>query len=254
MQHLIEKMKTAGGKLSFYYRPLNGGEAVAYNADEPLIAASIIKIPIMIEAFRRFESGELDRNAVHVLREEEKKPSCGALNRMHAGLEVTMRDLVDLMIVLSDNTATNIMIDYLGVDAVNATMRAYGATVSTLRRKLFDPSGIANGLRNVVCAGEIGMLLEKMARGELISPAASEEMVEILKNQKLNGKFPFFLKSRGIKSAHKTGEDDGITHDAAIIFAKQPFVLCMFSNETDVPAFERIMQDTALELALLNEQ
>lgn len=254
MQQLIEKMNFAGGKLSFYYRPLNGGEAVAHNADMPLIAASIIKIPVMIEAFRRFESGEMDRNAVHVLREEEKKPSCGALNRMHAGLEVTMRDLVDLMIVLSDNTATNILIDYLGVDAVNATLDSCGATITRLRRKLFDTSGIANGLRNVVCAGEIGMLLEKLYHGEIVSPAASAEMVEILKNQKLNGKFPFFLKPRGIQCAHKTGEDDNTTHDAAIVFTKQPFVLCMFSNETNVPAFERIMQDTALELALMNDQ
>lgn len=252
MQKWIDKMEQCGGKVSLYYRPLCGGEGFAYNAEEPMIAASIIKIPIMIEAFRRFESGEMDRNAVHILKEEEKKPSCGALNRMHAGLRVTMRDLVDLMIVLSDNTATNIMIDYLGVDAVNQTMRSFGATVSTLRRKLFDPVGSAAGLRNCVCTGEIGMLLEKMYRGELIGFAADAEMLDILKNQKLNGKFPFFLKPRGIKCAHKTGEDDGITHDAGVIFAEKPFVLCMFSNETDVPRFERVMQDAALEFALMN--
>ena len=253
MQKLIERMEKCGGKVSLYYKPLGGGEAFAYNADMPLIAASIIKIPVMIEAFRRFENGEMDRNAIHVLREEEKKPSCGALNRMHAGLEVTMRDLVDLMIVLSDNTATNIMIDYLGVDAVNRTLRGFGAETTTLCRKLFDTTGIKAGLRNTICACEIGMLLEKMAKGELISPEADAEMIDILKNQKLNGKFPFFLKPRGIKSAHKTGEDDGITHDAAVIYTEKPFVLCMFSNETNVPEFERVMQDAALELALLNQ-
>lgn len=253
MNKIIERMEACGGRVSLYYRPLCGGDAVCHNADMPLIAASIIKIPVMIEAFRRFESGEMDRNAVHVLREDEKKPSCGALNRMHAGLEVTMRDLVDLMIVLSDNTATNILIDYLGVDAVNATLRSFGATTTTLCRKLFDMSGIKAGLRNTICAGEIGMLLEKMYRGELISPEADAEMVDILKNQKLNGKFPFFLKPRGIKMAHKTGEDDNTTHDAAIIFTEKPFVLCMFSNDTDVPQFERVMQDAALELALMNQ-
>lgn len=253
MQKWIDKMEQCGGRVSMYYRPLSGGEGFSYNAEEPMIAASIIKIPIMIEAFRRFASGEMDRNAIHVLKEEEKKPSCGALNRLHAGLEVTMRDLVDLMIVLSDNTATNIMIDYLGIDSVNQTMRSFGATVTTLRRKLFDPVGSEAGLRNCVCAGEIGMLLERMAKGTLLDPESDAEMIEILKNQKLNGKFPFFLKPRGIRSAHKTGEDDGITHDAAVIYAKNPFVLCMFSNETDVPQFERIMQDAALELALMNQ-
>ncbi len=253
MQKLIERMEACGGRVSLYYKPLSGGEAVTHNADMPLIAASVIKIPIMIEAFRRFENGELDRNAIHVLREEEKKPSCGALNRMHAGLEVTMRDLVDLMIVLSDNTATNIMIDYLGIDAVNATLRAHGAMTTTLCRKLFDTSGIKAGLRNTITAADIGMLLEKMARGELVSPEADAEMIDILLNQKLNGKFPFFLKPRGIKSAHKTGEDDGTTHDAGVIYTEKPFVLCMFSNETNVPEFERVMQDAALELALMNQ-
>ena len=78
-------------------------------------------------------------------------------------------------------------------------------------------------------------------------------MLESLRNQKLNGKLPFFLKPRGVAVAHKTGEDDGITHDVGIVFARRPFVLCMLSNETDVPAFERLIQDAARELADLND-
>jgi beta-lactamase class A len=206
----------------------------------------------MVEAFRRFEEGTLSPEAVHVLKEEEKMPSCGALNRMHAGLEVSMLDLVDLMIVLSDNTATNILIDILGIENVNATMRAEGLAKSTLRRKLFDAAGHAAGIENHVTALEMGMLLEKMYRGELISEAASAKMIEILKNQKLNGKMPFFLKPMGIASAHKTGEDTGITHDVGIVFARKPFVLCMLSNETEVPVYERLIQDIARDLAVLN--
>jgi beta-lactamase class A len=74
-------------------------------------------------------------------------------------------------------------------------------------------------------------------------------MIGILLNQRLNGKLPFFLHSKGIRCAHKTGEDDNITHDAGIIYTEKPFVLCMMSNNVDVPAFERLMQDTARELA-----
>ena len=77
-------------------------------------------------------------------------------------------------------------------------------------------------------------------------------MLEILRNQKLNGKMPFFLKPRGIACAHKTGEDDGITHDVGVVYAKNPFVLCMLSEETDVPGFERLIQDVAGELAAMN--
>ena len=223
-----------------------------YNEMMPVIAASVIKIPIMVEAFRQFEAGELDPAATHRVTAEEKMPSCGALNRMHDGLEVTMRDLVELMIVLSDNSATNILIDILGIDRVNATMEAEGLKVTKLRRKLFDRAGMEAGLSNHVCAREIGVLLERMYAGTLVSPEASAQMLEILRNQKLNGKMPFFLKPRGIACAHKTGEDDGITHDVGVVYAKNPFVLCMLSEETDVPGFERLIQDVAGELAAMN--
>lgn len=252
MMKILDRVRDAQGHVALYYRPLDGGCALMLNENEPLIAASVIKIPVMIEAFRRFEEGSLKPDDVHVLRDEEKMPSCGALNRMHAGLQVSLRDLVELMIVLSDNTATNILIDMLGIDNVNATLRSYGVQKSTLRRKLFDREAHLAGIENTVTAREMGMLLEKMYAGELVSPKASAEMLDILKNQKLNGKMPFYLKPRGIVSAHKTGEDDGITHDVGVVFARKPFVLCMLSNCTDVPEFERLIQHTARELAEMN--
>ena len=252
MERLKQRIREASGHVAVYYRPLDGGCAQMYNEMMPVIAASVIKIPIMVEAFRQFEAGELDPAAIHRIRPEEKMPSCGALNRMHDGLEVTMRDLVELMIVLSDNSATNILIDILGIDRVNATMEAQGLKVTKLRRKLFDRAGMEAGLSNHVCAREIGVLMERMYAGTLVSPEASAQMLEILRNQKLNGKMPFFLKPRGIACAHKTGEDDGITHDVGVVYAKNPFVLCMLSEETDVPGFERLIQDVARELAEMN--
>ena len=252
MNNLLQKIRGASGHVAFYYRPLDGGCAQMYNEMMPLVAASVIKIPIMVEAFRQFESGELNPLETYRIKAEDKMPSCGALNRMHDGLEVTLRDLVELMIVLSDNSATNILIDRLGIARVNATLEAEGLRVTRLRRKLFDKAGMEAGLSNHVCAREIGLLLERMYAGTLVSPQASAEMLEILRNQKLNGKMPFFLKPRGIACAHKTGEDDGITHDVGVVYARRPFVLCMLSEETDVPAFERLIQDVARELAELN--
>ena len=252
MERLKQRIREASGHVAVYYRPLDGGCAQMYNEMMPVVAASVIKIPIMVEAFRQFEAGELNPRQTYRIKAEDKMPSCGALNRMHDGLEVTMRDLVELMIVLSDNTATNILIDILGIDRVNAAMEVEGLKVTRLRRKLFDRAGMEAGLSNHVCAREIGVLLERMYAGTLISPEASAQMLEILRNQKLNGKMPFFLKPRGIACAHKTGEDDGITHDVGIVYARKPFVLCMLSEETDVPSFERLIQDVACTLAELN--
>ena len=177
-------------------------------------------------------------------------PSCGALTYMHDGLAVTLADLITLMIILSDNTATNLLIDRLTPEHVNRTMEALGIPGIALRRKLFDMELYKRGINNTVTARGIGTLLERMATGTLLGQPIDDHMIDILLNQRLNGKLPFYLHGEGIRCAHKTGEDDKITHDVGIIYSEKPFVLCMLSNNVNVPAFERLMQDTARELAL----
>ena len=246
---IVDRLRAMPGDASFYYRPLDGSPAAEYNADRPLVAASVIKIPIMIEAFRQFAAGILREDALCTVQAAQKMPSCGALTYLHDGLQVTLLDLVTLMIILSDNTATNLLIDLLGRENVNRTLRACGAETTTLRRRLFDAEAASRGVENTITARDIGRLLEKLYAGEIVSPAASARMLDILANQRLNGKIPFFLDC---KIAHKTGEDDGITHDAGIVYAPKPFVLCMFANRTDVPRYERLIQDAARELYEIN--
>jgi len=241
------------GSAGFYYRPL-GGEALQFNEDLPLVAASVIKIPIMVAAFRLRNEGRLDFSEEIEIRPEHKKPSCGALTYMHDGLKVTVLDLITLMIILSDNTATNLMIDLLSVAAVNETMDMLGIPGICLRRKLFEPELARQGITNTITARGIGMLLEKMAQVALLGKPSDDEMLEILSKQRLNGKLPFFLHSMGVKIAHKTGEDDGTTHDVGVVYAKKPFVICMLSNDVDVSAYERLMQDAALELYEINNK
>ena len=245
----FEQIARFPGKVGFYCRYLDEDRTWTHNPDLPLIAASVIKIPIMVTAFRDFAAGALDPEETVEILPEMKMPSCGALSYMHDGLRVTVMDLVTLMIILSDNTATNILIDRLTPGHVNETMAALGIPGICLRRRLFEPALSARGIQNTITARGVGTLLERMAQGELLGEADDNAMVSILLDQRLNGKLPFYLHGEGVRCAHKTGEDDGITHDAGIIYAKRPFVICMLSNEVDVPAFERLMQDTARELA-----
>ena len=240
-----EQITRFPGDVGFYARYLDGGRLWAHNPDLPLIAASVIKIPIMATALRDIARGELDPDATVRIEPGMKMPSCGALTYMHDGLEVTVLDLVTLMIILSDNTATNILIDRLTPARVNATMAALDIPGICLRRRLFEPELSARGIQNTVTARGIGLMLERMAAGTLLGKREDDKMLDILGNQRLNGKLPFYLHSRGIKCAHKTGEDDGITHDVGIVYADRPFVICMLSNNVEVPAFERLMQDTA---------
>lgn len=238
------RLEALPGEISVYAESLGQGEACVFQADAPLVAASVIKLPILVEAFRQAREGRLSMEETFAIRPEQKMPSCGALTYLHDGLIVTLKDLCVLMIILSDNTATNLLIDRLGMDKVNATLRALGLQKTILRRRLFDAEASARGIENQITAREMGLLLKKLYHGECVSAQADQEMLRILANQRLNGKIPFFLHDYPI--AHKTGEDDGITHDVGIVYAEQPLVLCFAANHTDVPAFERLIQDMAL--------
>ena len=244
---ILDQLKALKGQVSFYYKNLITGETFGYQEDMPLQAASVIKIPVLIEAFSRLQGGEIEKDETVTIRKEDKLPSCGALTYMHDGLEVTFEDLYTLMIILSDNTATNLLIRQLGMNNINTTLQELGLHNTRINRLLFDSKQSSLGIQNYISAYEIGVLLEKMYFGELISPEASLEMLRILKNQRLNGKIPFFLHGKA-DIAHKTGEDDGITHDVGIVYAPQPFIVCFCGNEVEVPVFERFMQDISLDL------
>ena len=245
----FEAIRAFSGDVGLYYRPLGEKRVETHNPDLPLVAASVIKIPIMVTAFRDIAAGQLDADEIVSISQEDKMPSCGALTYMHDGLEVTLSDLITLMIILSDNTATNLLIERLTPDHVNRTMEALGIPGIALRRRLFDMELYKRGINNTVTARGVGTLLERMATGTLLGKNLDDRMIDILLNQQLNGKLPFFLHSKGIRCAHKTGEDDDITHDVGIIYTERPFVLCMLSNNVDVPAFERLIQDTVRSLA-----
>lgn len=242
---LAPQLEALGGDTGVYVKNLVTGETWSHGADVPVVAASVIKIPVMIEAFAQRERGELDFDEIHALRDEERLPSCGTLKAMHTGIEMTLKDLIRLMIIVSDNAATNIMIRRVGMDSVNATLRSLGCEKTTLNRLLFDSEASRRGIKNFITAGEMGMLLEALYHGQIVSKEASREMLDILLDQRLNGKIPFFIDSMGIDVAHKTGEDDGITHDVGIIYAKEPLVCCFVGEHVDVPRYERLMQDAA---------
>ena len=193
----------------------------------------MIKVPILIEAFHQIERKMIFKDDMITLCEDDKMPSCGALSYMHSGLKVTIEDLCNLMIILSDNTAANILIKHLGIDNVNGYMHELGLKNTILGRLLFDEEADKRGARNIISANDVGILFELMWQGKLVSPAASKNMLDILKLQQLNHKIPARLGEELI-IAHKTGEDAGITHDAGIIYSSKPFILCVLSENTDV--------------------
>lgn len=247
-EKILETIEKFPGRAGLYCQDLDSGREWSVRGGESFEAASVIKLPVLAEVFRQLETGEAREDEIFTVREEDKLPSCGALAYLHTGLTVTLMDLAVLMIILSDNTATNLLIRRLGMERINGTARGMGMTVTRLRRLLFDGEAAARGVKNTISPAEIGRLLAALYRGEVVSAAASARMVRILSDQRLNGKIPFWLDGR-VKCAHKTGEDSGITHDAAIVYAPRPFVLCICGDPVEPPALGRAMADIARELA-----
>ncbi len=242
LKSIIKQLK---GQIGVYYKDLVTGNTFEFNTTQPFIAASVIKLPILVAVFQEIEDGNLHPNDILVLTDADKVPSCGALNQMHNGLEVTIMDLCRLMITLSDNTATNMLIRTLGIDKINTIFRTHGMEKTKLNRLLFDDVAQKRGLENYFTPAEIGELLERIYTGTVISEAASQEMEAILKNQKLNSKIPHLLPGN-VAIAHKTGEDRGITHDVGIIYSDRPFILCFASNDTTVVPAEAAIKTIAL--------
>ena len=235
------------GDIGFYYKNLSNGETLGYRENELFESASVIKLPIYAVLMKLRETGEIDFSEKLLCREEDKFPSCGALQYFTGEVSVDLRTLCGLMISLSDNSATNLLMRRLGIDFLNEQFKTIGLAKSHIERYLFDSEASARGLENRIAPAEMGSLLEQIALRRFVSVAASEEMEALLRRQQIKHKIPGYLP-RGTGVAHKTGEDAGITNDVGIVFAREPFVLCFASNRTDVPQAERTLRELSLAL------
>lgn len=241
---VTEMMKELKGNIGVYYKDLTTGESFGIRADEKYLAASVIKLMVLLEAFKQESQGKISFDQFIEIKEKDKLPSCGSLTYMHDGLKVTIMDLCVLMIIQSDNTATNIMIKLLGMDSINSTIRELGFEKTKLNRLLFDSEEQKKGKENYISPLEMGTFLEKLYNGELISKKASMAMLDIMKTQQLNHKIPYYIP-KGVKIAHKTGEDDGITNDVALVFSERPFIICFAAYGTNAQMTEDFYRKAA---------
>ena len=180
-------------------------------------SCSLIKVPILWTLLEESEAGRLHLNQQVLLREEEKAGSRGILKELHAGLSLTVRDLAMLMIVLSDNTATNLLLDRLGFDRVNATCRSLGLAHTAVARRMMDKDARAAGIENTTTPSDCARLLELMVYRERLSPTSHDLLRDILLRQQLNDLLPF-LMPEGTRFAHKSGELPGYRHDSGLLF------------------------------------
>ena len=244
----ITRLEALPGEIGFYYKNLVTGDVIEHHADALLESASVIKLQMFAAILKWSAEGSADLREKLTMTDADKFPSCGALQFFPAPLDVDIETLCKLMITLSDNTATNLLLRRFGMDTFNAEFRRMGLEKSHIERFLFDARASQRGLENRVTAREMGALLEQVYRRSFVSEEISAYLEDVLRRQQIKHKTRGYLP-RSIPAANKTGEDDGITNDAALIFAPQPFVVCFLSNHTDVPRAERAIREITLELA-----
>lgn len=226
-QQIKAKVASFKGRVSLFAKNLDTGQTYALNADERVRTASTIKIAVMVEAFARVAEGRAKWTDQVVLTKEIKYGGSGILYELSDGLRLTLRDAVNLMMLVSDNTATNLVLDVLTTDAVNARMESLGFNQIKIMRKVGsggeskagkDPENKRFGL-GMATPREMVLLLEKLERGEVISSAASKEMIELMKREQ--GRYAIGRSLWNVPMASKYGALDRLRSSIGIVYSKK---------------------------------
>ncbi len=221
------------GQVYLYAKNLDTGETFGIDPDERVRTASTIKLPVMTAVFQAVEDGRVKWTDLVTLHDREKVSGSGVMTEFSDGVQLPLRDVMHLMIVLSDNTATNLILDRVTADQVNREMDRLGLKQTRSLRKvrgdgndLKSPSGWSAAGRDpanqrfgigVSTPREMVMLLEKLERGEVVSKAASQEMIAVLKRNQDGQDIARHMGE--IPVAHKSGALDALRSDVGIVYS-----------------------------------
>ena len=241
-----ELLESQNGTFAIAFKNLEDGNEILINEDEIFHAASTMKTPVMIEVYRKKMIGEISLDdSIFVKNEFESivDKSTFQLSEFDdsdkntydkIGRYISLRELVFDMITISSNFATNLVIKYIGAENINNTMSDIGAKNINVLRGVEDIKAFEKGLNNTTSARDLLVIYEKLANGEVLSRDLSNEMVEILKNQKYDDIIPKYLPKE-IEVAHKDGWINGVRHDSGIVFLENgvSYVLILLSKNLD---------------------
>ena len=230
-------------QLGLAYVDLASGDTLFLNPDTSFHAASTMKVPVMIELFRRANTGSFRMDQGLLMVNQFASIADGSPYSLDVGSDsdstlyhrigqrVRVDTLLRLMITRSSNFATNTLITLVGADAVTRSMRSLGAQRIQVLRGVEDGKAFEKGMNNTTTARDLAIILRAIQEGKAASPAATHEMLAILLAQEFNEKIPAGLPP-GTRVAHKTGEITAVSHDAAIIYptGRKPYVLVVLTR------------------------
>jgi beta-lactamase class A len=237
---LMPLVRAHQGDVALAVKNLKTGETFLHRQDEPMPTASMIKFPVMVEAYRQAAEGAIDLDEAVTLKSSDKVPGSGILtDHFSAGATFPLRDAVHLMIAFSDNTATNLVLDEIGIGSTAATMERMGYPHTKIHSKVFRRDTSVSPERSKrfglgsTTAAEMLRLCEALHQKRLVSKEASEAMLGHLRACDDRDKFPRFLPP-GTKIAFKTGSVEEARTAAGIIETSAgPVALCVLTNHNE---------------------
>lgn len=221
------------GVVGVTIKDLVTGYTFSVNGDMVFTQASAIKLEILYELFKQQKEGKFSLDDPLTMKKSDVVSGSGTLRRLTPG-KVTMavRDFMTMMIIVSDNTATNMMIDFVGMENVNRTARELGLPNTKLQRKMMNTQAWKEDRENLSTPNEATKLLEMIFKNESLDKASNDEMLRIMsipKNSRIRTLLP-----RGTRVAHKTGTVGGVVCDVGIVYLKnRPFIVSGMANWLD---------------------
>jgi beta-lactamase class A len=234
------------GVMAMAFKDLESGDLVAIHADMVLPQASAIKIAVLVELLRQAQAGKLQLQERVEIRKAQFAGGSGVLQDFGDGTSaVSLRDLAALMIVVSDNTATNLLIDRVGQTQVNETLQSLGFERTRLMRRMIQPQEERRGVENVSTAREMASLLEQLYRGKMLNAEYTALALELMKNEKYEPTPMGRGLPPGLALASKTGSLPGVRCESGIVLLEgRPYVLSVMTTYVaDDAAAERAITD-----------
>lgn len=244
LQKKLEKMAASyHGKVALYAKNLTTGETVAIDPNTPVQTASVIKLPLMLQAFEQVKEGKLSLNQPVILTKDNQVIGSGVLQFMDPGLQLTLKDTITFMMILSDNTATNMVIDTVGLKPTNEMLARMGMKNTYFYKKVFKPTTETMppdqkkfGLGKTT-AEEMAKVLESIYRCDLGDRALCLQMITIMRNQQYQGMIPRYLQRKDSTEdlsaiADKVGELDDVRNDVALVYTvRGPVIISVFTYD-----------------------
>jgi len=248
LQEIIAGAEAAGATVGLSVRRPDGS-AFDHNAAQGFPAASTVKIAIMITLFRQVDAGRHSLATRHAFTDADRTGGSGVLMHLDAGVAPTLRDLAYLMMSISDNSATNILIDRVGMKEVNETMRALGMPHSVLGRLMRGRLALPGETENIAYPAEYAAMVQAILQDRAAAPSSCAAMLGLMEKQQNDRRIARHLPRGEARPrwGTKTGSNTGVVNDVGYVFTPAgPVVIAAFVRDIPDPLEgERIIGDLA---------